>query len=307
MDSPEKAQQYIDNIRQLGATFDRLAGSFRKDLGTPAFSFDKYCANDWRRAVYGDALIRLCQLTENNFHFIETLGLLAVTRYVFELSIWLRLFGKDIRYCLVYYSELLKTQLRYYKDSLSHLRREIALLQELQAEDDRVTRELARSFSQGHVPAKKAGQLAHDAMSRVDAKASRFFALYLDDAKKNGYGYQAFLVEKRALPEFENAIAEIDAQLQEFGKHAPQDVRRLADRKWKWREMAEKAGILHEHDYIYSFASKLLHATPASITTDKKNLEVDEVVVFVRYIYVKMLEIIDLAHAQPECAIKAAS
>ncbi len=50
-----------------------------------------------RRNTYGDALIRLRQLTDNNFQFIETLGLLAVARYVFELSVWLLLFDKDPR------------------------------------------------------------------------------------------------------------------------------------------------------------------------------------------------------------------
>ena len=68
--------------------------------------------------------------------------------------------------------------------------------------------------------------------------------------------------------------------------------------------MAEKAEISHEHDYIYSYASKLLHATPASLTTDQKNLEMPEVCLFLRYIYVKMLEIADLAYAQPECEIR---
>ncbi|MDB6088299.1 MAG: hypothetical protein JWN85_1083 [Gammaproteobacteria bacterium] len=65
--------------------------------------------------------------------------------------------------------------------------------------------------------------------------------------------------------------------------------------------MARVAGIEDEHDYIYSCASKLLHATPASLTTDYKNLEPKEICQFLRYIHVKMLEIADLASSQPEC------
>lgn len=93
--------------------------------------------------------------------------------------------------------------------------------------------------------------------------------------------------------------------MQEFWRHASEGAEKLAKKKWQWRGMSEEAGILDEHDYIYSFASKLLHATPASITTDQKNLERPEVCMFLRYIYVKMLEIADLAHAQPECKVQA--
>ena len=80
----------------------------------------------------------------------------------------------------------------------------------------------------------------------------------------------------------------------------PEIVKGLVKGRWQWRGMADKAGILHEYDYIYSYASKVLHATPASLTTDQKNLEMSEVYIFLRYIHVKMLEILDLAYAQPE-------
>lgn len=71
--------------------------------------------------------------------------------------------------------------------------------------------------------------------------------------------------------------------------------------------MAETARIKDEHDYIYSYASRLVHATPVSITTDQKNLELDEVCIFLRYIKVKLLEIIDLARLQPEINVRTAS
>ncbi|RME56494.1 hypothetical protein D6779_10540 [Candidatus Parcubacteria bacterium] len=50
-----------------------------------------------------------------------------------------------------------------------------------------------------------------------------------------------------------------------------------------------------EYDYLYSFASKLLHATPASITTDQKNLEVQEMELFLKYINVTIGDILALA------------
>jgi hypothetical protein len=66
--------------------------------------------------------------------------------------------------------------------------------------------------------------------------------------------------------------------------------------------MADRVDLLPEYDFLYTFASKLLHATPASITTDQKNLEPQEFVVFLKYINVKTLELIDLARRYPRDA-----
>ncbi len=90
MQHANQADKYIADIRALAITFDRLAGSFRKDIGTDVEkAFDRFSIDHWRRNTYGNALIRLRLFTENNFHFVETIGLLAVARYIFELSVWL--------------------------------------------------------------------------------------------------------------------------------------------------------------------------------------------------------------------------
>lgn len=292
-----KAEALIVKIRDLKPELERLAGAFRSD-GTSK-TFDIFSEDAWRRNVYGNALIRLRQFTENNFNYIETMGLLATTRYVFELSVWLRLFKKNPRYCLVYYRELLKTQLMFNRDALTHLRLEINLLKQLDAKDAAATDAVLKTVIQ-QPSATNFGELTRAAMAAVDAEASRTFAIYADEAKHNGYGYQAHLVETQAVPKFEEIIAALEADLQVFQNTVSGAVKALSSRKWQWRQMATEADIAHEHDYIYCYASKLLHATPASLTTNQKNLEMDEVCIFLRYIYVKMLEIADLAHGQPE-------
>jgi hypothetical protein len=291
--------EYVEKIRSLKATFDRLSEAFRVDIDDLKATFDKYCADDWRRNTFGNALIRLRQITENNFHVVETLALVAVARYIFELSVWLILFDKDSRYCLIYYRELLATQLRYYQDVRDQLHREIKLLKRFEALDDHSN--IAESFSAQPAMAKRYGDLVRGAMDRIDAEASRHFSMYLDDAKTNGYGFQAFHVEKKAVPQVESSIAQLEDEKLEFEKNVPKNVRDIVKGKWEWRPMSRVAGIVDEHDYIYTFASKLLHATPASLTTDYKNLEPQEICQFLRYIHVKMLEIADLASLQREC------
>lgn len=304
MQKRTKTEEYLDKIKALRDPLDKLAQSFRVNPQTSReFPFDKFSADDWRRNTFGNALVRLRQQVENNFNFIETMGLLAVARYVFELSIWLRLFQIDSRYCLIYYRELINTQRKYYEDTLDHLRREIQLLKRFAERDKEESDQVLHHHNQIN-SAVEFGDLLRNAMNRVDAEASRHFSIYLDDAKINGYSFQAYLIEKKAVPQAEDAINQMDGELREYDKRVSQGVKKLVKGRWQWRKMADKAGIVHEHDYIYSYASKLLHATPASLTTDEKNLEIHEICLFLRYIYVKILEIMDMAWSQPECKIK---
>jgi hypothetical protein len=110
------------------------------------------------------------------------------------------------------------------------------------------------------------------AMSRVDAEASRNFSLYLEDARRNGYGFQAYLVEKKAIPQIEQALNDITKAIQEFRSLVPEDVQKLAPGRWEWRRMAKEASLLHEHDYIYSCASKLLACDPSIFDHRPKKL-----------------------------------
>jgi hypothetical protein len=84
-----------------------------------------------------------------------------------------------------------------------------------------------------------------------------------------------------------------------FTSAVSQQIRDLIPNRWQWRQMAQKVGLVDEYDFIYTFSSKLLHATPASITTDQKNLELSELVVFLKYINVKIGDVLELASAYP--------
>ena len=49
-----------------------------------------------------------------------------------------------------------------------------------------------------------------------------------------------------------------------------------------------------EYDFIYSYTGKLLHATPASLTTNQKNLEPNEVLGFLKYVHARLLDVIQM-------------
>jgi hypothetical protein len=84
----------------------------------------------------------------------------------------------------------LETQLRYFKDTLAQLHREIELLNRFHALDNRIG-DAAPQTEDGGGTAVDYGDMVRNAMDRVDAEAGRHFSLYLDGAKTNGYGFQA--------------------------------------------------------------------------------------------------------------------
>ena len=293
----KQAHKLAGQIRELAPEFGQLSRPFRIDPDTgQEYEFDLNSSNDWRRNTYGNVLIRLRQLTEKNFLFIETLGLLAVTRYIFEVHVWLRLFQEDDRYCLVYRRELSNTMLRYYQDTLDQLEREIEFLKSIYEREKSSTNDALSLIRAKPDTEDDVAMAVRNAMKSVDDEASRRFSIYTEDAKANGYGYQAHIIESQAVPATNASIQEIEEQR----KDIPEHIQKYNKGTWRWRQMAEKVGMIHEYDYIYSYVSKLLHATPASITTDQKNLEFREVCMFLRYIHLKLLEIMSLARKQPE-------
>ena len=279
-------------IPQYRAAVDARSASDRASSG-------RLSDLSWVLAAYLDALIRLRLFVEQNFTFIETLGLLAVTRYLFEVLVWLRLLQKDKRYGLVYYRELLSTQRSFYVSLKDHLTREAVLLEELSAHEAKTLQELI-SKAQRIVESQSRSDAMFDsttlAMAETDRRAARSFTIYGDQARTNGYGFQAHLVRTKALPSVVKALEDLDN-----AETSSEDIREAAAAvkgKWNWKQQAEAAGIVDEYNFIYGYTSKLLHATPASLTTDQKNLEADEMRVFLRYIHVRLLDIIEMAEKQ---------
>lgn len=293
----EQAQDLANQIRKLAPELDRLSRFFRINPDTgKEYEFDLDSSNDWRRDTYGNVLVRLRQLTEKNVLFVETLGLLAVTRYIFEVHVWLRLFKEDDRFCLVYRRELLDTMLRYYRDTLRQLEREIDFLKSIHEKEKRSTNDTLSMMRTGLGTEDDVATDVQNTMQSIDNEASRRFSIYAEDAKTNGYGFQAYIVKSQAIPKTKHTIREIYTQL----KDIPEHIRDFCPGRWQWRQMAKRVGMVHEYDYIYRYLSKLLHATPASITTDQKNLEFREMCMFLRYIRLKLMDIIDLAREQSE-------
>lgn len=292
----QNVQRLVHSIRTRGSAVDVIAQRLR----TPDIlaAFNKWDHNSWCISVAGDLLVRIRLFTDQNFHFVESIGVVAVARYIFELSVWLRLFKLDRRYGLVYFDQLLETQQRYYQDTKAHLEREIALLKSFD-ERERALQARALEDIKASGLSEADPQVVVSTLKTIseamDTEAVRRFSIYATSARTNGYEFQAHLVETKALPPLLKALADIGAERAKFEATVSLDIKALRPVRWQWRSMAQRVGTADEYDYIYSFASKLLHATPASITTDQKNLESSEMEVFLKYVDVTIADILALA------------
>lgn len=301
----EQLRSLVQSIKGLHSTIDRLSNCFDVlPILKGDHTFDKNSADDWRILIYDDALKRLLLVLENNFRLIETISLVAVTRYIFELNLWLELIQDDPNYALVYQRRLIDTQKRHYESSLKQFEREVALLREFGEKDRRSMNKAGEKISRISNPSPEdVSAIFTRARDDTDAKAARSFSVYSDQARENGYNYQAYLVETQAIPKAKQSIQQLQEELDVFDRESSARVAGLLQCS-KWDKMAEKVNMTAEYEYIYSQTSKLLHCTPSSMTTSQKNLETEEAVVFLRYIYTKIRDIIDLALKQPECAIR---
>lgn len=298
----KRISELVESIKSHRAAVDAEAHRLR----TPEFraSFNKQSSRSWCQAALGDSLVRVSLLLEQNFHTVETIGVIAVSRYLFELSVWLYLFEIDERYGLVYYGQLLETQQKYYSDFIAQLRREVEMLK-IFAEKER---EAQKSMLINTKSPEEVGENFRLIGQMIDAEAARKFSIHAEQAKENGYDYQAYLVEIKAIPQSEGSLSELRVAQENFNANVLPNIKNLTHangkkKRWEWKRMAEIVGLISEYEFIYSFTSKLLHATPASITTDQKNLEPEEVLLFLKYIEVKILDVLDISSKYPHNSI----
>lgn len=292
----------INEIRQQRPALESLGPRFRKRIE----QFEALSNADlirksglyWKAVAFGDSLVRIRLFLEQNFSHIETVGVLAVSRYLFELTVWLKVLQNDSRYGLVYYHQLLKKQLDYYTALRKRAEREILFLLQIDAtETSLMARSLSEAMSISDEQARNVAlrQVSSKVMHLIDQNASRDFSLYGEQAQTNGYAFQSHLVETQVLPKHSKAIEDIEQELRDFERGLPAEIKTLTSKRWKWNEQAERVGMKDEYDFIYLFASLLMHATPVSITTDQKNLEPEEMRAFLKYIRVRVADITEMA------------
>ena len=232
---------------------------------------------------------------ERNLVHIESLGLLALTRYIFELSVWISLLEQSASFGLVYRVRQLENNQKFYSDLKNHLLLEAKCFKQIDSEKNSQIEKLARNAANSPEPEELAAAI-HSIEDAIDNRMALSFSIYGDEAKKNGYGFQAHLIEQKAITHAETKLAAIERELQEYRNTWADTLKEIyppnskGEGRWKWKEQARRTNMLDEFNFIYSYTSRLLHAEPIGLTTDEKSLTYKEIILFARYISSKINE-----------------
>jgi hypothetical protein len=282
----------VGEIRSLHHRVERTVDALRHkvdDASKSVVDSNRFAVSDyWQLRILYDGMIRVRLIIEQNLEFIETLSLLATSRYFLELLIWFRLLETgNPDYCFTYVKKLVTDQCDHARERLSKAKSEIAIFKELEA------REAAQTGEAAHKSLKSFSKSYNMIAGEVDRVARRKFCLYNSDANTRGYGYQAALLEKQLVPQLEKEVEELEKREAEAISQMPKSPRE--DKHWSWKQQAAAAGMAEQFEFLYAYTSRLLHATPMSLTTHEKSLVLGEITMFLDFIYISILDVIEIA------------
>lgn len=270
----------ISSLRpRVDRTIDALKNKIErehKDISDAnAFAHPDY----WRLDAYDNGMKKIRLMIEENFIFVNTFGTLATTRYILELLIWCRLLEKDTEtYACWYAAQLIADQLQHNQAQLAKIEAEIALFKTLQDKEQlAIANVLEVQKNTTPLTSDSFAKSMNLVTEEIDRLARRRFSLYLEQAKTNGYGYQADYMEKKCVPHFADLIKKCEHS-RETAK--VQMSKWPNNKKWIWKDEAKNAQLSEQFDFVYGYASRLLHAKPVSFGTNQQKLEANEIAMF---------------------------
>ncbi|WP_029585337.1 hypothetical protein [Bradyrhizobium sp. URHD0069] len=230
----------------------------------------------------------------------ETFELLAIARNLFENLVWLRLFNRDPQYGLVFYEQLLIQQKQNTGNMIAKVEGEIALFEEYDKLDgdnlDTAFASVMEAEDPSEAEVQRAGETHRALTSELDMRVRRNFALYAAAAQFNSYAYQCHLLREEVIPRHRATLTEIETHLARYEgvKNTlltPAMLTRAKSR-WNWSDRAREVGMKAQYDFLYSYTSKLLHATPMNLITEKA-LSPSEALMLLDYAFVTINDLLD--------------
>lgn len=260
----ERIKMLISEIKQLDSKLKALIakGKIQREPYLNESKLEHRPPGYWRILILSQSLVRLRHIIENNISRIETLGTLALTRYIFELVVWLKLFEKDENYVFLFAWMYFDGQIDFYTKLEKFNNREVELYESFAREEDEQNK------------------------NEIDAKLERDLLIYDDEVREMGYRSQAERIRTQVLPEIKELVRLNQKSFDNFNEKRGALVATLKKnmKNTRWVTMAKEAGMEIEFDFIYSYTSRLLHAKPVSIITNQQELMDSELLLFWRFI-----------------------
>src|ERR1700687_1952138 len=134
------AENLANEIISLGPRIERAIRALTKRLNEieePLDESNLFASPSYlQEGAIRDGMIKIHMSIEQNFRYIETFGVLAITRYILELLIWFRLLASgNTEYAFRYAKQLMIDNWKYASEELAKLKGEIELFKQLQARE----------------------------------------------------------------------------------------------------------------------------------------------------------------------------
>lgn len=230
---------------------------------------------------------------------ISTFNLLAAARYLFEALVWVRTINGNADWAAVFIIHAFEEQAQHLDGLRKQAEFEASYFSELDQEDlDQSTKAALAAIAAG-ADASALQTIEKSVRDEIDKRARRALCLYADSAKCNGYGYESQIISKKIIPRIESERTSLLAERAGIEAKLPERIGNLAREKRSWEQRARNVGMFRQYDFIYRYTSRLLHAMPASIYTGQKNLTVIEVKTLLEYIYISILDAIEITQGSP--------
>ena len=222
---------------------------------------------------------------------------IGAARNLFENLVWCLLFRADVRYGLVFKYQLLCDQIKSIESHIAKIDSEIELFAELESVEDNEMSTLFDRLEREEIDSTQFRSLLNKTATDVDARARIAFAIYGSQAVYNGYGYQQHLLTETIKLKLEPELQSLKFDLQALEAAMSESSKGLRNkiggtRRMNWRMAAAEIGMKDEYDFVYSFASKMLHSTAFS-TMPNGQLSDGEAILMLEYSYVAASRILD--------------
>ena len=190
----------------------------------------------------------------------------------------MKLLKSNADYGVVFYYKTIKDQISHQKQLREKYLTEALYFEDLANEEKDRLAQTIKMLATKDADEETFAKAFAKVQGEFDDRARRNFSTYWHEAKTNGYGFQAHLIRTKAIPRLDESLSELEGErLRAFSILTSQQEDMIIAR-WNWKNKASGVGMLAAYEFIYSFTSRLLHATPSSMFTNQKNLEETEIV-----------------------------
>ncbi|MEY9252338.1 hypothetical protein ABH989_006195 [Bradyrhizobium ottawaense] len=294
----EFREEVHNKIPPLKAIVEGERGWLQATLSTPVQR--NHSAVWWIRSAHLGTLEKLSTMLRRDGPY-ESLELLAIARNIFENLVWLRLMNRDRQFGIVFYAQLLRNQIESVQAVLRKVADEATLFDAFEGLDsDAMETKFLEGMKAARLPKEEVIREAIAAQKlqsdQLDDLMRREFSLYAGQATQNGYGFQAHLIRTKVIPEYESRLHELEGHKRLLDAELPTmiDAHHLglaSASKWNWFDRASDVRMDNQYRFLYSFTSKLLHAIPLNIITDKE-LSFSEMIMVLDYIVISAADIL---------------